>query len=504
MALIRYRQGDAARQGVRGILQMGILQKFARQIPGIVYQFRLCPDGSTCVPYASEASREIYRLAPEEVREDASKVFARVHPDDLEHHLSSIQVSARDLTQWQNEYRLKFDDGTVRWLSGNALPQREADGSTLWHGFIADITHSKRAEEKIEKSMSLLQATLESTHDAILVVDLDGVWVLYNQQFVDMWNITYEVIVARDDNAALAYVLDQLEDADAFLNRVRELYATPEASSSDVIKFKDGRIIERNSLPQFVDGKVEGRVWSFRDITERELAEASIRAEQEIMASRAAVRKLVAHTEELHEGERKLIAREVHDELGQVLSVLRMDIALLKDRTGLNNAAMDDIERNMLALVDRAIQGVRSIASSLRTPLLDMGLITAIERQCAEFEVHSGIPCSLKVAGDIAGNFAEKQELALFRIVQESLTNIARHAAATSVGVNITKHNGVIELEIRDNGKGFNPDEFVGSESFGLLGMRERAISIGGELKVTSSLGQGTAVTLCFHDDFAH
>lgn len=597
---------------------MSILQKLARQIPGIVYQFRLRPDGSTCVPYASEASREIYRLAPEEVREDASKVFAHVHPDDQESHLASIHVSARDMTPWQHEYRLKFDDGTVRWLSGNALPQREADGSTLWHGFIADITQSKQAEEefkkfldlipdlvcitsidgrflkinsmwqealgyteqeilathlldlihpddrgatrkemerqlagnasmqfinrychkdgsyrwlewrgmpsvdrkllfasarditgrkqaeeKIEKSMSLLQATLESTHDAILVVDLDGIWVLYNQQFVDMWNITYEVIVAGDDNAALAYVLDQLEDANAFLNRVRELYATPEANSFDVIKLKDGRIIERNSLPQFVDGKVEGRVWNFRDITERELAEASIRAEQEIMASRAAVRKLAAHTEELHEGERKLIAREVHDELGQVLSVLRMDIALLKDRSGMNNAVMDGIGRNMLALVDRAIKSVRNVAGSLRPPLLDMGVIAAIEGQCAKFAEDNCIPCTLDAVSDIGDRFSENQALALFRIVQESLANVKRHAAATRVEISIAASNGVIGLEIRDNGKGFDPEKLAESESFGLLGMRERAISIGGELNVTSSLGQGTAVTLCFHDGSA-
>lgn len=128
------------------------LHKIISLVPGVVYQFCLRPDGSSCVPYASEAIREIYRLNPEDVREDASRVFAVVHPDDLENHLASIQASARDMTPWQNEYRLKFGDGTVRWLYGNALPQREADGSILWHGFITDITERKNIEDELKQA----------------------------------------------------------------------------------------------------------------------------------------------------------------------------------------------------------------------------------------------------------------------------------------------------------------------------------------------------------------
>ena len=136
------------------------LQKIASQVPGIVFQFRLRPDGSSCVPYASDAIRDIYRLSPEEVREDASKVFAAVHPDDVDAHLASIWASARDLTPWKQEYRLKFCDEPVYWLFGNAIPQREADGSTLWHGFITDITERRTLEE--------------ITPDIFYVIDLQG------------------------------------------------------------------------------------------------------------------------------------------------------------------------------------------------------------------------------------------------------------------------------------------------------------------------------------------
>jgi len=125
---------------------LGRLQKIASRVPGVLYQFLLRPDGSSCFPYASDAMRDSFRLSPEEVRNDASKVFAIFHPDDLAGIVASIQSSAQDLGPWHQEFRVKFGDGTVHWMLGNSQPQREQDGSVLWHGFITDITERKRAE----------------------------------------------------------------------------------------------------------------------------------------------------------------------------------------------------------------------------------------------------------------------------------------------------------------------------------------------------------------------
>lgn len=125
------------------------LQKIANRVPGVVFQYLLRPDGSSCFPYASEAIYEIYRVNPADVREDASMVFERLHPDDADGVAASIQQSAKDLTPWMHEYRVKFDDGTVRWLMGNAVPQRQEDGSVLWHGFTTDITERKCLEDQV-------------------------------------------------------------------------------------------------------------------------------------------------------------------------------------------------------------------------------------------------------------------------------------------------------------------------------------------------------------------
>ena len=117
------------------------------------------PDGSSCFPYASDAIRDIYQVTPEAVREDASAVLARIHPEDYAGVVATIQQSAATLNPWQHEYRVRFADGTVRWLHGNSIPNREADGSVIWHGFITDITHRKHAEQSLLEAKQLAEAT---------------------------------------------------------------------------------------------------------------------------------------------------------------------------------------------------------------------------------------------------------------------------------------------------------------------------------------------------------
>jgi PAS domain S-box-containing protein len=122
------------------------LQKIASQVPGLVFQFKLRPDGTSCLPYASDRIRQLFRVSPEEVRDDASKVFAILHPDDHEEIVQSIRYSASTLHPWQAEFRVKFPDGEVRWFYSNAVPETQPDGSTLWHGFANDISQRREAD----------------------------------------------------------------------------------------------------------------------------------------------------------------------------------------------------------------------------------------------------------------------------------------------------------------------------------------------------------------------
>lgn len=173
-------------KNLEGIEQsaLTLLQKIAQQVPGVVYQFRLSPDGRVSFPFASEGIRTIYRVSPEDVREDASKVFDTLHPDDHADVINSIKKSAQELTLWHHEYRVKFDDNTVRWLLGSAMPSVEADGSVLWHGFITDITERKQAEIALSVAEEFTKSILNSVTDEIAVLNDKGVIVAVNASWL--------------------------------------------------------------------------------------------------------------------------------------------------------------------------------------------------------------------------------------------------------------------------------------------------------------------------------
>jgi diguanylate cyclase (GGDEF)-like protein/PAS domain S-box-containing protein len=203
-------------------------------------------------------------------------------PCDTKEHLCPIKDVKRTGKPQIVEHLHCNKNGEPRVVEVRAYPVFDEAGEV--HQIIEyaiDITERKQAQAKIEKSLSLLHATLESSSDAILVVDLNNRWTLYNQKFIDLWHIPDDIITGSDDNAALSYVLDQIEDAESFLNKVRDLYSNPEASSFNLIHFKDGKIVERYSIPQRVNNEVVGRVWSFRDITERARAEQALQKESE-------------------------------------------------------------------------------------------------------------------------------------------------------------------------------------------------------------------------------
>ena len=225
-----------------------------------------------------------------------------------------------------------------------------------------------------------------------------------------------------------------------------------------------------------------------REITERK------RSEEELKQSRERLRDLASHLQSIREQEGGRIAREIHDELGQALTALKMDIHWLSNRLLIDQKLLLEKTQSMSKLIDMTVQSVQRISSELRPGLLDdLGLSAAIEWQAKEFQNRTNIQCKIiSIPEDIILDKATST--AIFRIFQETLTNIARHANATIVEIMLQQKSGTLELAVHDNGRGITEKEISDSRSFGLIGMQERAHSQGGSLTIRGSLNKGTTV----------
>lgn len=253
-----------------------LLHKISSRVPGVVYQFQMRPDGSYCFPFASEAISDIYRVSPEEVREDAAKVFAVLHPEDFDGIVASIQESARNLTPWRYEYRVKFDNGAVRWLFGNALPQREPDGSVLWHGFITDITERKRATLKLLESEARFRTMADSAPVLIWIAGPDKSFHYFNKGWLEFTGRTLQQEV---DNGWIANVHPE-DFQHCFNTYVTSFDARQEFRMEYRLRRSDGeyRWLLDHGVPLYDEQNTFlGYIGSCIDITQRKLAETNLR-----------------------------------------------------------------------------------------------------------------------------------------------------------------------------------------------------------------------------------
>lgn len=243
------------------------------------------------------------------------------------------------------------------------------------------------------------------------------------------------------------------------------------------------------------DGRVAGTVGISRDITDLK------RSQTELLESRSQLRQLSAYLQSIREAERTRISRELHDELGQLLSGLRLGLTYLQTQTDASTAGHAGHVQMLKDLVDETMDAVHRIASDLRPAVLDeLGLHAALEWLTESFTQRNGLPCELRLSMSeaFAHAIGSERSTAIFRIVQESLTNVSRHAQASEVVVDLRACDDHCLLSITDDGCGMDTSRDAGSDtssgSLGLLGMRERALMLGGQLSVLSEPGRGTRV----------
>jgi PAS domain S-box-containing protein len=369
----------------------------------------------------------------------------------------------------------------------------QIDGEQLFFCVTRDITERKQTEEARARGLSLMVAALESTADGILVVNTEGKIDTFNRLFARMWRLSEEVLASKEDARALQCALDQLTEPEKFLEKVHYLYQHPEAESFDRLVFKDGRVFERYSRPQLIGGKVAGRVWSFRDVTERR------RAAEELEEANRQLRILSRQLFHVQEEERRHLARELHDEIGQTLTAAKINLKILaRDMSAEVTGRLDD----SVQLLDRLLRQVRELSLDLRPPLLDeLGLAPTLRWLVDQQAQRAGLRVTFSANVD-GLDINPDTQTACFRVAQEAITNIIRHAGATNVVVEVLGEADRLTLRVCDDGGGFDPaviqKRAAQDFTLGLVSMKERALLVRGGFEVQSVPGKGTEIRAWF------
>lgn len=352
-----------------------------------------------------------------------------------------------------------------------------------------DISGIKRMEAMLRKSELEFRTLAENSPEMIVRYDLDCRRVYINPAYERETRIPLEKAWHKTPTE----VWKPMMDAEEYMRCLQRVMASgrPERILLEWLD-AEGRLVshDMHAVAEYdEDGQTIGALVIGHNVTDLK------NTERRLEESRAQLRVLTAKREEAREEERKRIAREIHDELGQLLNVLRLNVTTLDFRFGDGNPDLRDKTLKMVATVDRAIQMVRSLATRLRPAVLNAGIVSALEWLVQEYAESTGIACELHVPGDDVP-LDEDRAMVVFRIVQESLTNVLRHSEASRVDIVIRRDEGCCEVEIRDNGKGFDPDTAGRTNSYGIVGMRERALILKGSLNIFPAPAGGTVLIL--------
>ena len=409
-----------------------------------------------------------------------------------------VDEMLRSLGQWEGELVHRKSNGERLVVASQQTVYRDSTGRPLHILEVnADITQRKSAEQGLRESQARFASIIDSAMDAIISIDEAQLVVLFNRAAERMFGCAAA--------EALGQTLDRFIPAQlrsAHRAHVHAFGATG-ATNRAMGKLNDLTALRADgqefpieaSISQTQVGGAKLFTVILRDLTKRKAAEEALsRSEEQLRA-------LTNRLQQAREEEAMRIARELHDQLGRCLTAMKMDVDGIE--RGLAGAAAEadlgaltEKVRRMNETLDETVYTVRRIAAELRPGVLDdLGLSAAIEWQARDFQRRSGVSCVVRAPEEDLP-LSRDQATALFRIFQESLTNVARHAKATKVWVNLSKEEGAVVLEVEDDGVGISSARLAERHSLGLLGMRERVAAFGGEIELAGMPGQGTAVVV--------
>jgi PAS domain S-box-containing protein len=460
-------------------------QTLVEQIPAVVFMAFL--EKGIGEAYVSPQIEAILGFSQEEWLNDPVRWYQQIHPDDK----ARWSIEAANLfllgEPLKSLYRVIARDGRVVWFHCEAKMVRNDDGRPWFiHGVAFDISDLKGAEEALKKSEVMLRGLFESAPDTVVVINQDGRIVRVNAQVERMFGYSGAEVMGKSIETLIPEGLRSAQLNHA-ANRVSELHPRQMGAGLEL----DGRRKDGSEFPaDIMLSPMEGEDGSMvigviRDVSRRKQSETALQEYAERLKFLS--RRLM----EVQETERRNIARELHDEIGQVLTGLKLTLEL---GTRLPPEEVGSSLNQARVLVNELMARARKMSLDLRPAMLDdLGLLPALLWHIEHYTAQTHVRVDFKHSGLEGTRFAPEVETASYRIVQEALTNVARHANVPEAAVRIWTHQQTLSIEVEDSGRGFDPESVLAaSDTSGFAGMRERAMLLGGQLTAQSRVGCGT------------
>lgn len=430
-----------------------------------------------------------------------------IHSEDYNKTMEAMRDHINGQAEkYEIEYRLQTSDGDYKWFYDiGSVSKRDADGNPLIvSGLVLDITDRKNSERELANQKRFFEQMFMQSSLSTQILDREGWCERINPKLTKLFGVKVENIeghvynIFDDEEIKRKGIVPKLKKVfDEGKTSEWEVYfdIAIAAKSQDVKIRQDKRAWFSNWAYPIKDqnGEISHVIIQHTDITDKKLSEQALNESQDQL------KKFAAHLQNIREEERVLLAREIHDQLGQILVAVKIDMGMLKMNV------LKDIDKkrseelhvkfdNLSELIDNTIKTARKIMTDLRPEVLDMiGFIETVRQHLNNFQERHRVTCNL-VTTDSHLELSTQQSVALFRIIQEALNNIAKHAKATEVNIVINRHDKKLILEVADNGVGFDQGQKKNHDSYGLIGMKERVFLLDGELSIKSRVGKGTTI----------
>jgi len=434
-------------------------------------------------------SQEIYKifgLLYEEVEPSKETLLSFIHPEDVSFVKSNIEQARREFRDMSFFNRIIRKSGIIRHIYFESKFEFDKQNKPIKiHGIIQDITEKVMADQEKEFDKKNLSALINNTSDLMWSVDRNFNLITSNEAFD---NAVKHLIGKPIAKGSSVFPLQFTEEQ---LTRFKQFYERAFLGETFTeIEYNNGTCSEISFYPICKEKEIVGTACFSHDITERK------KIEEEILQKNEQLKNLTTHLQHVREEERTTISREIHDELGQQLTALKMDIDWIKHKQNNPEEVVISKLQEMLKMSDGIISTIRRISSDLRPAIIDdLGLIAALEWKCNDFEEKMGIPCQF-FSNVKERKFENHFGINAYRILQETLTNVSRHAAAKSVTVSVSENETELFLEIADDGKGINNENIGNGKTLGIVGMKERAALLGGKLIIKGEKNKGTSTKL--------